>query len=80
MDDCSWMYRDSIEGLFRMNYCNEVQIFINYTLSNSKNISGGNIIYPCKRCKNKKNSQSRCYNDAFSTKMVHKEIRVLVCT
>jgi len=36
-----------------MNYCNEVQGFINYTLSNSRNISGGGIRGPCKKCKNK---------------------------
>jgi len=54
MDDCSWMYRVSIERLCRMDYCNMVDGFINYTLSNLRNISGGDIRYPCKRCKNKK--------------------------
>jgi len=48
------MYRVSPEGLYRMNYCNEVQGFINYILSNHKNISGGSIRYPYKMCKNKK--------------------------
>jgi hypothetical protein len=37
-----------------MNYCNGVQGFINYALSNLRNISGGDIRFPCKRCKNKK--------------------------
>ena len=37
-----------------MDYCNEVQDFINYALSNLRNINGGGIRYPCKRCKNKK--------------------------
>jgi hypothetical protein len=37
-----------------MDYCNMVDGFINYTLSNLRNISGGDIRYPCKRCKNKK--------------------------
>ena len=37
-----------------MNYCNEIEGFINYALSNPRNISGGNIKCPCKRCKNKK--------------------------
>ena len=37
-----------------MNYCNRVDRFINYTLSNPKNISEGSIRYPFKRCKNKK--------------------------
>jgi hypothetical protein len=37
-----------------MNYCNVIQGFINYALSNSRNISGGDIRCLCKRCKNKK--------------------------
>jgi hypothetical protein len=53
MDDLSWMYRDSPEGLRRINYCNEVQDFINYVLSNPRNISGNDIRCLCKRCKNK---------------------------
>jgi hypothetical protein len=36
-----------------MYYCNEVNDFIKYTQSNLKNISGGGIRCPCKRCKNK---------------------------
>ena len=48
------MYRDSLEGLCRMNYCNEVKGFINYVLSNLRNISGGVIRCSCKSCKNKK--------------------------
>ena len=55
-----------------MYYCNGVQGFINYTLSNLRNISGDGIRCPCKRCKNKKNYQSRCCNDASSTKKVYK--------
>ena len=54
MDDRSCMYRDSSEELRMMNYCNEVQGFINYLLSNLINISGGDIKCSCKRCKNKK--------------------------
>jgi len=54
MDNRSWMYRDSPEGLRRMNYCNRVQCFINYTLSNLRNISEDSIRCLCKRCKNKK--------------------------
>jgi hypothetical protein len=38
-----------------MDYCNEIEGFINYTLSNPRNIGGGDIECPCKRCKNKKN-------------------------
>ena len=37
-----------------MDYCNKVQGFINYTTSNPRNINGGGIRCPCKRCKNKK--------------------------
>jgi hypothetical protein len=37
-----------------MNYCKGVQGFINYALSNPRNINRGGIICPCKRCKNKK--------------------------
>jgi hypothetical protein len=54
MDDRSWMYKDSSQGLRRMNYCNGVQGFINYTIFIPRNISGGDIRCPCKRCQNKK--------------------------
>jgi hypothetical protein len=37
-----------------MNYYSGVKGFINYALSNLKNISRGNVRYPCKRCNNKK--------------------------
>jgi hypothetical protein len=48
------MHRDSPQGLRRMNNYNRVQGFINYTLSNLRNINGEGIRCPCKRCKNKK--------------------------
>ena len=51
MDDRSWMYRDLPERLCKINYCNGVQGFINYKLSNVRNISVENIIYPCKSYK-----------------------------
>jgi len=54
MDDRSWMYKDSPQGLRRMDYCNGIQGFINYTTFNPRNISGGDIRCPCKRCRNKK--------------------------
>jgi hypothetical protein len=54
MDDYSWMYRDSPKGLQMMNYYNKVQGFINYALSNPRNINERGIRYPCKRNKNKK--------------------------
>jgi len=37
-----------------INYCNGVQGFMNYVLSNPRNISGEGIRYPCQRYKNKK--------------------------
>jgi hypothetical protein len=37
-----------------MNYCNEIEGFINYALSNMKNINRGGIRCLCKMCKNKK--------------------------
>jgi hypothetical protein len=39
MDDHSWMYQDLHEELCKMDYCNEVQGFLNYVISNPKNIS-----------------------------------------
>ena len=62
-----------------MDYCNGVRGFINYALSNPRNITGGGIRCPCKRCKNKNVYLSRCCNDASSTKRVNREIFVLVC-
>jgi hypothetical protein len=37
-----------------MNYCNVIEGFINYVLSNPKSISGGDIRRRYKMCKNKK--------------------------
>jgi len=54
MDDRSCMYQVSPEGLCTMDYCNEIESFINYALFNLKNISGISIRCSCKRCKNKK--------------------------
>jgi len=39
-----------------MDYCNEVEDFFNYALSNLRNISRGCIKCSCNRCKNKKKS------------------------
>ena len=50
MNDHSLIYRDSLQGLRGMNYCNEIMGFINYALSNPRNISGCSIRCPCKRC------------------------------
>jgi hypothetical protein len=60
------MSRDSPKGLHRMDYYNKIQDFINYALSNPRNISGDRIRYPFKRCKKK--IQSTCCNDASSKK------------
>jgi hypothetical protein len=49
------MSRDSPKGLHRMDYYNKIQDFINYALSNPRNISGDRIRYPFKRCKKKFN-------------------------
>ena len=54
MDDRSWMYRDSPQGLRRMNYCNGVQGFINFTTSIPRNFTDGGIRCPCRKCKNLK--------------------------
>ena len=37
-----------------MDYYNQVETFINNAPSNSRNVSGGGIRYPCKERKNKK--------------------------
>ena len=49
MDDHSWMYQDLLKGLRRMGYCNVVGGFMNYTLSNPRNISRNGIRCPCKK-------------------------------
>jgi len=54
MEDFSWMYRDSPQGSWRMDYCNGVQIFINFATSILRNFTDGGIRCPCRKCKNKK--------------------------
>jgi len=54
MDDRSWMYRDSPQGLRRMDYCNGVRGFINFATSIPRNFTDGGIRCPCRKCKNKK--------------------------
>jgi hypothetical protein len=54
MDDRSWIYRDSPQGLRMMDYCNEVQGFINFAISILRTFSEGGIRCPSRRCKNKK--------------------------
>ena len=48
------MYRVFLDELRKMDYCNEIEGFINHALSNLRNISGCDIRCSCKRCKNKK--------------------------
>jgi hypothetical protein len=38
MDDRSWMYRDLLQELRMMDYCNGVQGFFNYAISNPKKL------------------------------------------
>jgi len=54
MDDRSWMYRDSPQGLRRIDYSNGVQGFINFATSLPRNFTDGGIRCPCRKCKNKK--------------------------
>jgi len=54
MNDRSWMYRDSPQGLRKMDYCNGVQGFINFKTSIPRNFTRGGIRYPCRKCQNKK--------------------------
>ena len=54
MDHYSWMYRDSPQELYRKGYYKGVEGFINFILSNLKNISRGEIKCPYVKCKNKK--------------------------
>ena len=79
MKDRSWIYRVSPEGLCKMNYCNRVEGFIKYTLSNPKNISEGGIRYPFKRCKNKKFLDLDVVTMYLLQKEFMEKILVLVC-
>jgi hypothetical protein len=50
MDDRSWMYQDSPQGLRRMDYCNEVQDFINFLTFIPRNFTEGGIRCSCRKC------------------------------
>jgi len=80
MDDCSWMYRDSPQGLRRMDYCNGVRGFINFETSIPRNFTRGSIRCPCKKYKNKK----YLHPDVVMMHLLHKRVYgglpVLVCT
>jgi hypothetical protein len=53
MVDCSLIYWVSPKEFHGIGYCNVVKGFINYVLSNLKNISVDSIRCSCKRCKKK---------------------------
>jgi len=74
------MYWVLPRGLRKMDYCNRIKGFINYALSNLRNISGCNIRCPFKRCKNKKILDSNVVTMHILQKKVHEEILVLVYT
>ena len=54
MDNRSWMYLDSPQGLYREDYSRGVEGFIDFSLSNPKNITEEKIKCLCVKCKNKK--------------------------
>jgi hypothetical protein len=68
MNDRLWMDRVSPKGLRKMDYCNGIEGFINYVLSNLSNINRGGIRCPCKKYKNKNVVWSGCCNDVSSIK------------
>jgi hypothetical protein len=74
------MYRDSPQWLRMMDYCNGVQSFINYALSNPRNINRGDIRCPCKRYKNRNFLDLDVVMMHLLQKKIHEEMSVLVCT
>jgi len=68
MDDRSWMYRDSPQGLQRMDYCNRVQGFITFTTFIPRNFTEGGIRCPYRKCQNKK----YLYPDVIMMHLLHK--------
>jgi hypothetical protein len=54
MDDRSWMYQNSSQGLQSMDYCKGVQGFINFATSIPRNFTNSSIRCPRRKCKNKK--------------------------
>jgi len=63
------MYRDSPQGLRRMDDCKGVQGFINFTTSIPRNFTGGGIRCPCRKCQNKK----YLHPDVVTMYLLHKE-------
>jgi len=62
------MYRDSPQELRRMDYCNGVQVFINFTTSIPRNFTRSGIRCPCRKCKNKK----YLHSDVVMMHLLHK--------
>jgi hypothetical protein len=64
MDNHSWIYRELSDGLYKQCFflnaflkkilLEMVEDFINFILSNLKNINDGKIRCSCVKCKNKK--------------------------
>jgi len=54
MDDHPWMYRDFSKRLYRQDYLKGVESFINFLLSNLKNINDSENRCLCVKCMNKK--------------------------
>jgi len=71
------LHHYSPQGLQRMDYCNGIQGFINYILSNMRNISGKGIKCSCKRYKNKNFLDSYVVTMHLLQKKIHGEIHVL---
>ena len=69
MDNRSWMYRDSPQGLRNMYYCNGVQSFINFATSIPRNFTGGSIRCSCRKCQNKQ----YLHLDVVMMHLLHKE-------
>jgi hypothetical protein len=51
------MYQDSLQELYKKDYCKGIKGFINFIISYLRNISGDGIKYLCVKCKNKKSHQ-----------------------
>jgi hypothetical protein len=81
MNNRSWMYRDSPQGLLRIYYCNGVQgFFFNFATSIPRIFTGGGIRYPCRKCQNKKYLHPDVVMMHLLHKRVYGELPVLVCT
>ena len=69
------MYRDSPQGLRRIDYCNGVQGFINFTTSIPRNFTEGGIRCPYRKCENKK----YLHPDVVMMDLLHKGFMEITC-